>query len=151
MIEEIIIIISLFTLGSIYSAEASWAEQQLKQIIPIKNNTIWPRDYREPIQLAVRAGLELRACELQVRPRCLQQSALSCGQMKALNILSIWLFCLTKMSMWVFNKGVNPELTQEALEQFLLLSLKESRKQINVIIFTYLFFTSLSFSRSPLA
>ena len=43
------------------------------------------------------------------------------------------------MSMWVFNRGVNPELTQEALEPFFLLSLKESRKQINVVLFIYLF------------
>ena len=43
------------------------------------------------------------------------------------------------MSMWVFNKGVNPELTQEALESFFLLSLKESRKQTKVVLFIYLF------------
>ena len=43
------------------------------------------------------------------------------------------------MSMWVFNRGVNPVLTQEALEPFFLLSLKESRKQINVVLFIYLF------------
>ena len=43
------------------------------------------------------------------------------------------------MSMWVFNRGVNPELTQEALESFFLLSLKESRKQIKVVLFIYLF------------
>ena len=59
------------------------------------------------------------------------------------------------MSMWVFNRGVNPELTQEALESFFLLSLKESRKQIKVVLFIYLFiylfFTSPSFSGSPLA
>ena len=59
------------------------------------------------------------------------------------------------MSMWVFNRGVNPELTQEALESFFLLSLKESRKQIKVVLFIYLFiylfFTSTSFSGSPLA
>ena len=42
------------------------------------------------------------------------------------------------MSMWVFNRGVNPELTQEALESFLLL-LKESRKQIKVVLSIYLF------------
>ena len=59
--------------------------------------------------------------------------------MKALNILRIWLYCLTKRSMWVFNRGVNPELTQEALESFFLLSLKESRKQIKVVLFIYLF------------
>ena len=69
------------------------------------------------------------------------------------------------MSMWVFNRGVNPELTQEALESFFLLSLKESRKQVKVVLFIYLciyvfiylfflfifFFTSPSFSGSPLA
>ena len=59
------------------------------------------------------------------------------------------------MSMWVFNRGVNPELTQEALESFFLLSLKESRKQIKVVLFIYLFiylfFTSPSFIGSPLA
>ena len=43
------------------------------------------------------------------------------------------------MSMWVFNRGVNPELTQEALESFFLLALKESRKQIKVVLFIYLF------------
>ena len=43
------------------------------------------------------------------------------------------------MSMWVFNRGVNPVLTQEALEPFFLLSLKESRKQINVVLFIYFF------------
>ena len=43
------------------------------------------------------------------------------------------------MSMWVFNRGVNSELTQEALESFFSLSLKESRKQIKVVLFIYLF------------
>lgn len=47
------------------------------------------------------------------------------------------------MSMWVFNRGVNPELTQEALESFFLLSLKESRKQINVALFIYFHFPEL--------
>ena len=41
--------------------------------------------------------------------------------------------------MRVFNRGVNPELTQEALESFFSLSLKESRKQIKVVLFIYLF------------
>ena len=59
------------------------------------------------------------------------------------------------MSMWVFNRGVNPELTQEALESFFLLSLKESRKQINLFIksiylFIYLFIFHLpEFLREP--
>ena len=57
----------------------------LKQIIQIKHNRVkspnwpeanqlaiykqpWTRDHREQIQLADRAGLELGASELQVRP-----------------------------------------------------------------------------------
>ena len=54
------------------------------------------------------------------------------------------------MSMWVFNRGVNPELTQEALESFFLLSLKESRKQTKVVLFIYLFiFHFREFLREP--
>ena len=54
------------------------------------------------------------------------------------------------MSMWVFNRGVNPELKQKALEPFFLLSLKESRKQIKVVLFIYLFiFHFPEFLREP--
>ena len=67
-------IIPLCTLGSIYSTNAGGAGQMTET-----NNSnqtagylqswsrIWTRDYREQIQLAVRAGLELKASELQVQ------------------------------------------------------------------------------------
>ena len=76
----IVLILPIFTLSSIYSTNASGAEQ-----IPKSNLTesqlargktvgylqawprIWTRDYREQIQLAVRAGLELGASDLQVQ------------------------------------------------------------------------------------
>ena len=66
-------IIPLCTLGSIYSTNAGGAGEMTET-----NNSnqtagylqswsrIWTRDYHEQIQLAVRAGLELGAFELQV-------------------------------------------------------------------------------------
>ena len=74
VITIIIIKIPLFTLGSIYSTNASGSEQ-----LPETNNLLaegkpagylqtWPRILtREQIQLAVRAGLELGTSELQVQ------------------------------------------------------------------------------------
>ena len=72
----------MFTLGSIYSANASGAEQMPETNIPsdqrqTKANQLaiykrdrvraWPRDYREQTHLAVRAGLELGASGLKVK------------------------------------------------------------------------------------
>ena len=92
----IIIIIPLFTLGSIYSTYASGAEQMTKKKIQIKHNWVknpkWPKANklaiykrgrgfelalsREEIQLALRAGLEYsgpQKCKfsaLTTRPSC---------------------------------------------------------------------------------
>ena len=59
----------MFTLGSIYSTDASGSEQMEANQLAILQawSRIWTRDYREQIQLAVRAGLELGASESQVQ------------------------------------------------------------------------------------
>ena len=55
----------------------NWQEANQLAIYNYAWSSIWTRDYREQIQLAVRAGLELGASELQVpraltaRSRCL--------------------------------------------------------------------------------
>ena len=84
----IITVILLFTLGSIYSTNATVGPSKcLKRTIQTElkrfKNPNWPeanqlsiyehggeflaRDYREQVQLAVLAGLELRASDLQVQ------------------------------------------------------------------------------------
>ena len=71
MVTNIPFNIPLFTLGSIYSTYASGAKQMAEtnnsNIILQAWSRIWTWDYREPIQQAVRAGLELGTSELQVQ------------------------------------------------------------------------------------